>query len=213
MKKIIIVLIVATIIIVTISFMNISHEEDSSTTKAQNSLSIMVYDLDKNDYVPQSVFPIGYTLNTEKSYCDNGSSLGIYDSENGIIITNPTQSDKCYYYFDKIKKPTIESLEDLTTDLYSYKISVVTSGGTEPLTFHYKLYNEVLCEFQIIEGTSNSNIITITGEHHSPVVNNDYVEIYVVDANGNKSETSTLNFKTCEEYAGSPMACNLPERC
>ncbi len=45
----------------------------------------------------------GYTLNTELSICQNGSSLSWQDQK---IRVYATSSDKCYVYFDRIKEAT-----------------------------------------------------------------------------------------------------------
>ena len=54
----------------------------------------------------------GYTFNSDLSVCERGSELS-WDDENKRVLMSGNTSDKCYVYFDALKKTIIFYINDV----------------------------------------------------------------------------------------------------
>ena len=71
----------------------------------EEKLSIMIKEAGATDYTKSSSkdIPKGdYTLNTEKTYCENNGEVISYDNVNGVVGFSFIGSDRCTLYFDEI---------------------------------------------------------------------------------------------------------------
>ena len=69
----------------------------------EEKLSIMIKEDGATDYTKSSSKDIpkgNYTLNKEKTYCENNGEVMSYDNVNGVVGFSFIGSDKCYLYFD-----------------------------------------------------------------------------------------------------------------
>ena len=69
----------------------------------EEKLSIMIKEAGATDYTKSSSkdIPTGsYTLNEEKTHCENNGQVTNYDASTGTVSFSFIGSDKCYLYFD-----------------------------------------------------------------------------------------------------------------
>ena len=69
----------------------------------EEKLSIMIKELGATDYAKSSSKDIpkgNYTMNTEKSFCENNGKIEGYDSTTGTVSFAFIGTDKCFLYFD-----------------------------------------------------------------------------------------------------------------
>ena len=74
----------------------------------EEKLSIMIKEQGATDYTKSSSKDIpkgNYTLNTEKTHCENNGQITGYDSTTGTVSFVFIGSDKCYLYFDYYIEP------------------------------------------------------------------------------------------------------------
>ena len=89
-------------IVLIIFFSNSNEVKNTNYHFNQDSaLAIMVYDQTSASYLKQENIPVGnYALDTEKSYCVNGSVIDSYDSSLGQLKYTFAVVDECYVYFN-----------------------------------------------------------------------------------------------------------------
>ena len=107
MKNLLVLLLFVMLSVVLITFISAKNNFDiKSNNNMQNSKNISIFVFDGTDYVAQDTVPVGevYSLNDEKTYCENGDIVIDYDAVNGIVKYVLNGSDKCALYFDEIKK-------------------------------------------------------------------------------------------------------------
>ena len=103
-KKISIVSLVLILLLSLHLITNYSKNDNNKINKDNNRFAIMLesgvgtdnYEKSTSNTWPSS----GYTYNSERSYCENGSTLE-WDNSNDTINIDTRYADKCYVYFDK----------------------------------------------------------------------------------------------------------------
>lgn len=99
--------------------------------KNNNSIAIMLYDEELEEFVKQNSIPVGdYELDDELSYCTNlGKILG-YNSTLGTVNTFIQSSSECFFYFRVYTMKFTSQDFPYTGDIQSF---------TVPATGYYKL--------------------------------------------------------------------------
>lgn len=120
-------------------------------------------------YTESGTFPSsGYKLNSEKSYCVNGSSLS-YDSSTAKVSVSAQGADSCYVYFDIVPDVRIYTVNTkiVTTDYTSTDTTVTCDSGTYS-------WNEIYKSIDIKNFTTETNC-TVTYEDSSGTTISDYI--------------------------------------
>jgi uncharacterized protein YpmB len=107
-KKICILIVIICVIALSVSFIYLKTQKNYNVAKNDalfdSNLAIMLEtgnDTKNYQNSKDISFPTkGYTYNSEKSYCLNGSPI-TWDEVNHKITTIVSGSEKCYIYFDK----------------------------------------------------------------------------------------------------------------
>ena len=173
------------IIILNISYKN-KNEEFKTKRKSQSNLAIMIKD-ESGEYVSSNEIPKGnYTLNENKTVCENHGRVLNYDNVSGKISFSFLGSDRCSLYFDKIidnEKPVISNLtingktiSALLTDnegLYAYGFS--TSNISSPTYW------------EMISGKSFNLSITLSTE--------ETYYLWVKDIAGNRTVSDVIDLE------------------
>ena len=146
------------------------------------------------DYTAVETVPTsGYLLNNTRSYCavegTKDATIGIAYSGGKVTISNLVRKGtKCYLYFDTIKDTTKPTITNVTTTVTKTEINVTVSatddkGVTE---YWYQLNSNAP-----VKGTGNTHKFTglSAGTTYS-------VKVYVKDAAGNQSDTTTKSVTT-----------------
>ncbi len=146
------------------------------------------------DYTAVETVPTsGYLLNNTRSYCavegTKDATIGIAYSGGKVTISNLVRKGtKCYLYFDTIKDTTKPIISNVTTSVTKTEINVTVSatddkGVTE---YWYQLNSNAP-----VKGTGNTHKFTglSAGTTYS-------VKVYVKDAAGNQSDTTTKSVQT-----------------
>ena len=150
---------------------------------------------DQADTVPTS----GYSLNTTQSQCSVGgtkdTSIGITYAGGKVTISNLTKKGtKCYLYFDIIKDTTKPTISNVTTSVTKTEINVTVTAsdvGADGSTGTVAEYWYQIDSNPAVKGTGNTYKFTglTAGTTYS-------VKVYVKDAAGNQSDTTTKNVQT-----------------
>lgn len=135
----------------------------------------------------------GYTLNTTSSVCNvNGTkdaAVTISYASGKVTIANLTKrGTKCYLYFDKIKDTTKPTISNVATTVTKTEINVtVTASDNMGVTEYWYAIDSG----SFTKGTGNTHKFTglTAGSTHT-------VKVYVKDAAGNQSDTSSKNVTT-----------------
>lgn len=119
--------------------------------KKRNNLAIIISDGNGVETSTNEIPKGNYTLNEEKTHCENNGKVLSYDNNAGKVKFSFIGSDRCYLYFDYDEKPTINNASvnnkvlkaTLSDDkgLYGYQI---TSSNKTPKTWNEingKTYN------------------------------------------------------------------------
>lgn len=189
--------IVATIFIAcTITINTISNkkenniQEEMPIVRKQEKILSYYKENDNGEYelATDTAWPTdGYTFNTELSKCENGSELS-WNSENNTVIMMGNTSDKCYIYFDITKPiPKITGVSNIDGD----------KGHSKGFTFDVTYESEITVEkiYVIYENgeidqgrftTNNGKLSAIFGGWY--LCDNTNYQVYIVDANGTKSD-------------------------
>ena len=170
---------------------NIYKEESIKSTKITKGISMM---LEQNsgagDYklVTQSGWPTdGYILNTELSRCENGSTLN-WDDTKKVVIVSGNLSDKCYVYFDKVVKATINEM--ITSDVTDTSITITinaTKGTYDISKYYYSVDNGVTWN----ESANNKIVISNLTQDTKYTL-----KVYVQDVKGLNSEVKSITATT-----------------
>ena len=138
------VLLIIGCIILGLTYKN-KNEVTKTKRKKQNSLAIIISDGNGTETTTNEIPKGNYTLNEEKTHCENNGKVLSYDSNTGKVKFSFIGSDRCYLYFDYDEKPTINNASvnnkvlkaTLSDDkgLYGYQI---TSSNKTP-----KAWNEI----------------------------------------------------------------------
>ena len=135
----------------------------------------------------------GYTLNTTSSVCNvNGTkdaAVTISYASGKVTIANLTKrGTKCYLYFDKIKDTTKPTISNVATSVTKTEINVtVTASDNVGVTEYWYAIDSG----SFTKGTGNTHKFTglTAGSSHT-------IKVYVKDAAGNQSDTSSKNVTT-----------------
>ncbi|MDD5864962.1 MAG: hypothetical protein PUD07_00500 [bacterium] len=104
--------------------------------------AIYVKESGSNNYTMQNSIPKGnYSLNLEKTICENGGTVSNYDKTNGTVLFTTLGSDKCTLYFDyslSLKdriladNPTVSTRTDFSvTNVANTTGTIYTTTATE----------------------------------------------------------------------------------
>ena len=176
---------------------NLKLAEGNVNYKTPDLNTVAVYQGEGNsdtDYTAIETVPTsGYTLNSTRSYCAVGgtkdATIGIAYSGGKVTISNLVRKGtKCYLYFDTIKDTTKPTISNVTTTVTKTEINVTVSAtDNEGVTeYWYQLNSNAP-----VKGTGNTHKFTglSAGTTYS-------VKVYVKDAAGNQSDTTTKSVQT-----------------
>ena len=176
---------------------NLKLAEGTVNYKAPDLNMVAVYQGVGNsdtDYTAVETVPTsGYTLNNTRSYCAVGgtkdATIGIAYSGGKVTISNLVRKGtKCYLYFDTIKDTTKPTITNVTTTVTKTEINVTVtaSDNTGVTEYWYQLNSNAP-----VKGTGNTHKFTglSAGTTYS-------VKVYVKDAAGNQSDTTTKSVQT-----------------
>ena len=148
------------------------------------------------NYIETNTVPTsGYNLNTAKSICKIAAT-DTKDEEITIEYVNgkinflgvTKKGTRCYLYFDKIKDTTKPTITNVTTTVTKTEINVTVtaSDNTGVTEYWYQLNSNAP-----VKGTGNTYKFTglTAGTTYS-------VKVYVKDASGNQSDTTTKSVQT-----------------
>ena len=106
-KKIIYLSVILVLVISVITLSSIYKSKDNKYKKEYNTIpkemAIMIKEEGATDYTKSTSKDIpkgNYSLNEEKTYCENNGKVTNYDSTTGTVSLNFVGSDRCYLYFD-----------------------------------------------------------------------------------------------------------------
>ena len=176
---------------------NLKLAEGTVNYKAPDLNMVAVYQGVGNsdtDYTAVETVPTsGYTLNNTRSYCAVGgtkdATIGIAYAGGKVTISNLVRKGtKCYLYFDTIKDTTKPTISNVTTSVTKTEINVTVtaSDNTGVTEYWYQLNSNAP-----VKGTGNTYKFTglTAGTTYS-------VKVYVKDAAGNQSDTTTKSVQT-----------------
>ena len=176
---------------------NLKLAEGNVNYKTPDLNTVAVYQGEGNndtDYTAIETVPTsGYLLNSTRSYCAVGgtkdATIGIAYSGGKVTISNLVRKGtKCYLYFDTIKDTTKPTISNVTTSITKTEINVTVSAtDNEGVTeYWYQLNSNAP-----VKGTGNTHKFTglSAGTTYS-------VKVYVKDAAGNQSDTTTKSVQT-----------------
>ena len=147
-KKVILLVLGINICLGILFYLQVKDKDNLQKNNIENKnnfIAIMIKENGATDYVKSSSsnIPIGdYTLNKEKTYCENNGIVSNYNRTNGSISLSFEGSDKCYLYFDYIdvygwETILVDNIDGATnssdalskiTELSSDKLSSVTTS-------------------------------------------------------------------------------------
>ena len=142
------VLLIIGCIILGLTYKN-KNEVTKTKRKKQNSLAIIISNGNGTETTTNEIPKGNYTLNEEKTHCENNGKVLSYDSNTGKVKFSFIGSDRCYLYFD------YESSIDFLGIKISLDIELDSSGtsGTK-----YILSNENGLRY---EGADPNNYICL----------------------------------------------------
>ena len=129
----------------------------------------------------------GYIFNTELSKCENGGELS-WDAENNKVVMSGNVSDKCYVYFDKVVKATINEM--ITSDVTDTSITITinaTKGTYDISKYYYSVDNGVTWN----ESANNKIVISNLTQDTKYTL-----KVYVQDVKGLNSEVKSITATT-----------------
>ncbi len=134
----------------------------------------------------------GYLFNASISNCQNGGEV-TWDEENNTVLLTSNTSDKCYVYFDAIKKAVINEITATEIISNSVTISINATKGTYDISKYY---------YSIDNGSSwnvsTSNVITISNLSKETAYT---IRVYVQDSKGINSEYENINITTTSSFS------------
>lgn len=97
----IIILLIIGCLITIFNFKKNYYVSKNQIIENNKGYAIYVKENGSSSYTMQSAIPKGkYSLNIEKTICENGGTVSNYDSTNGTILFTTLGSDRCTLYFD-----------------------------------------------------------------------------------------------------------------
>ena len=134
----------------------------------------------------------GYLFNASISNCQNGGEV-TWDEENNTVLLTSNTSDKCYVYFDAIKKAVINEITATEIISNSVTISINATKGTYDISKYY---------YSIDNGSSwnvsTSNVITVSNLSKKTAYT---IRVYVQDSKGINSEYENINITTTSMFS------------
>lgn len=129
----------------------------------------------------------GYVFNTELSKCEKGSTLS-WDAENNKVVMSGNTSDKCYVYFDKVVKATINEMTTSDVTDTSITITINATKGTYDISkYYYSVDNGVTWN----ESANNKIVISNLTQDTKYTL-----KVYVQDVKGLNSEVKSITATT-----------------
>ncbi len=129
----------------------------------------------------------GYIFNTELSKCEKGSTLS-WDAENNKVVMSGNVSDKCYVYFDKVVKATINEMTTSDVTDTSITITINATKGTYDISkYYYSVDNGVTWN----ESANNKIVISNLTQDTKYTL-----KVYVQDVKGLNSEVKSITATT-----------------
>ena len=129
----------------------------------------------------------GYIFNTELSRCEKGSTLS-WDDENNKVVMSGNVSDKCYVYFDKVVKATINEMTTSDVTDTSITITINATKGTYDISkYYYSVDNGVTWN----ESANNKIVISNLTQDTKYTL-----KVYVQDVKGLNSEVKSITATT-----------------
>ena len=129
----------------------------------------------------------GYVFNTELSRCEKGSTLS-WDDENNKVVMSGNVSDKCYVYFDKVVKATINEMTTSDVTDTSITITINATKGTYDISkYYYSVDNGVTWN----ESANNKIVISNLTQDTKYTL-----KVYVQDVKGLNSEVKSITATT-----------------
>ena len=129
----------------------------------------------------------GYVFNTELSRCEKGSTLS-WDDENNKVVMSGNTSDKCYVYFDKVVKATINEMTTSDVTDTSITITINATKGTYDISkYYYSVDNGVTWN----ESANNKIVISNLTQDTKYTL-----KVYVQDVKGLNSEVKSITATT-----------------
>ncbi|MGN1379311.1 MAG: hypothetical protein ACI4XR_02810 [Bacilli bacterium] len=97
----IIILLIIGCLITIFNFKKNYYVSKNQIIENNKGYAIYVKESGSSSYTMQSSIPKGkYSLNIEKTICENGGTVSNYDSTNGTVLFTTLGSDRCTLYFD-----------------------------------------------------------------------------------------------------------------
>ena len=172
-KKVILLVLGINICLGILFYLQVKDKDNLQKNNIENKnnfIAIMIKENGATDYVKSSSsnIPIGdYTLNKEKTYCENNGIVSNYNRTNGSISLSFEGSDKCYLYFDYIdvygwETILVDNIDGATnssdalskiTELSSDKLSSVTTSDEKGI---YKTKDDLGMSYYF-RGAVNNN--------------------------------------------------------
>ncbi len=129
----------------------------------------------------------GYVFNEELSRCENGSTLS-WNAENNKVVMSGNTSDKCYVYFDKVVKATINEM--VTSDVTDTSVTITinaTKGTYDISKYYYSVDNGVTWN----ESANNKIVISNLTQDTKYTL-----KVYAQDVKGLNSEVKSITATT-----------------
>ena len=146
-KKIIILssLILSLLLVISILYNAKDKTLKTNESNLNKNLAIYVKGDGATTYTVQNSIPTGdYTLNTSKTFCENGGTVTNYDNTTGTVLFTTLGSDVCMLYFDydepadiKINVANLEYINALYTKSFSNCSNM--DGSSANINWDYKL--------------------------------------------------------------------------
>ena len=160
-------------VLLIISVIGVNVLYKNKKPKPKSNLAIMIDENGNGSYTSASSVPKGsYTLNEEKTVCENGGKVASYNNLTGQIGFSFLGSDRCSLYFEKVSSPTISN--------------VSLSGSTLSASFNSK---KNLCCYAITTSTSEpsdwTNISGSSYELNTSIVTPGTYYLWLKDSYGN----------------------------
>ena len=146
-KKIIILssLILSLLLVISILYNAKDKTLKTNESNLNKNLAIYVKGDGATTYTVQNSIPTGdYTLNTSKTFCENGGTVSNYDNTAGTVLFTTLGSDACSLYFDYetpadiiVNVATPEYINALYTKSFSNCSNL--DGSSSNINWDYKL--------------------------------------------------------------------------
>ena len=131
--------------------MNDKHSinNKSISIMLETELGSQIYEESEDDEWPEG----GYSLNTTRSGCENGSTIS-FDDGTGEVVIRGNMSDKCYVYFDIVPPDLMVNVSNLP-ETYGKTATILATGATA-------VYNNKLNQLEITNPTTDKFSVSLT---------------------------------------------------